>query len=120
MIISFQQWREGSRLDELGGVGEAGAAPINPNQMNVARNRTQGMRELRDLPAKITAFGVNIAQALIAVENAKKGDARKFVNRLIQTLDASSDMDLHSLRAMLVQGVRAFPHPPEQQPVQVQ
>lgn len=117
MIISFQQWKEGTRIDELGGVGEVGAAPINPNQssLNVARNRTQGMRELRDLPAKITAFGANLAQALIALEQAKKGNARKFVNRLIQTLSANGDMDLSALRTMLMQGIRAFPQADELQ-----
>lgn len=118
MIISFQQWKEGTRIDELGGVGETGAAPINPNQsnMHVARNRTQGMRELRDLPAKLTAFGANLAQALIALEQAKKGNARKFISRLIQSLAASGDMDLSSLRTMLMQGIRAFPQ--ADQPVQ--
>jgi len=112
MIISFQQWKEGTRIDELGGVGEVGAAPI--SSLNVARNRTQGMRELRDLPAKITAFGANLAQALIALEQAKKGNARKFVNRLIQTLSASGDMDLSALRTMLMQGIRAFPQADQQ------
>lgn len=59
---------------------------------DVARNASQGRSAFKGMNPKLTAFGANLASALAEIEQPMPGFTRKFITKIINTLNTAADL----------------------------
>jgi hypothetical protein len=119
MIISFQQWREA-----LGGVGEAGTAPVSTadSGFRTATNTAMARKEFKTMDPRMLAFGANLAHAFGEIEAEKSGYTKRIISTIANGLNRFTEIpqeEIGVLRRKLLAAAAHLPSQP-QTPLQPQ
>ena len=114
MIISFQQWKEG-RIDELGGVGEAGAAPVSTSGgFHTATNTAMARKEFKTMDQRMLTFGANLANAFGEIEAEKPGYTKRVMNTIANGLNRFTEIPQQEINILKRKLLMAAAHLPSQ------
>lgn len=114
MIISFQQWREA-----LGGVGEAGTAPVSTGQpgFRTATNTAMARKEFKTMDPRMLAFGANLAHAFGEIEVEKGGYTKRVITTIANGLNRFTEIpqnEINILKRKLLMAAAHLPSQPQQ------
>lgn len=116
---SYREWKNETVINEL---GEVDTDP-GMNRSDIARSTGQGMNALKQMNPGMMAFASNLTRTLSEIETAVPGFTKKFINKMIMTLNTATDLQpgvANVLKAKLMQALAKLPQTPAPLPTQPQ